>query len=71
VELRAQLYRVLAVLKVRDSLIDPAFHRFTMTGTGITIDEDASGAEQILAEAAQQNHFSSLGAIRTGRAGQN
>jgi len=69
VELRAQLHRVLAVLKVRDSLIDPAFHRFTMTSTGITIDEEASAAEQILAEAAQQNNFSSLGAIRTGRAG--
>jgi circadian clock protein KaiC len=68
VELRAQLHRVLAVLKVRDSLIDPAFHRFTMTGTGITIDEEASAAEQILAEAAQQNN-SSLGLIRTGRSG--
>jgi len=40
-----------------------------MTGRGITIDEEASAAEQILAEAAQQNNFSSLGAIRTGRAG--
>jgi len=69
VELRAQLHRVMAVLKVRDSLIDPAFHRFTMTGRGITIDEEASAAEQILAEAAQQNNFSSLGTIRTGRAG--
>jgi hypothetical protein len=33
---------------------DPAFHRFTITDTGITIDEDGSAAEEILAEAAQQ-----------------
>jgi circadian clock protein KaiC len=70
VEIRAQLHRVLAVLKVRDSLINPAFHRFTITDTGITIDEDASGAEQILAEAVQQSHFSGPGVLRTGRAGQ-
>jgi hypothetical protein len=46
----------MAVLKVRDALIDAAFHRFTITGQGIAIEEDASGAEKILAEAAQQNH---------------
>jgi hypothetical protein len=56
------------VLKVRDSLIDPTFHGFTITGTGITIDEEASGAEKILAEAAQQT---GLGILRTGRARQN
>jgi len=72
VELRAHLYRVLAVLKVRDSIIDPAFHRFTITGTGIRIEEDAAGAEQILSEAVQQTHFRGLSrAPRGGRPGTN
>src|ERR1051325_8568149 len=57
VELRAHLHRVLAVLKVRDSIIDPAFHRFTITGNGITIEEGADGAEQILTEPDKQNTF--------------
>jgi circadian clock protein KaiC len=69
VELRAHLHRVIAVLKVRDSLIDPAFHRFIITSTGITVDEDASEAERILAEAVQQNYPGSR-LSRTGRAGQ-
>jgi circadian clock protein KaiC len=60
VELRAHLHRVLAVLKVRDSLIDPAFHRFTIAGTGITIESDSAGAEEILSEAARQNHSRDL-----------
>ena len=60
VEVRAHLYRVVAVLKVRDSLIDPAFHRFTITGAGITIESDSAGAEEILSEAAQQYHSRDL-----------
>jgi circadian clock protein KaiC len=65
VELRAHLHRVVAVLKVRDSLIDPAFHRFTITGAGITIESDSAGAEEILSEAAQQYHSRDL--LRTPR----
>lgn len=72
VELRAHLYRVLTVLKVRDSIIDPAFHRFTITGKGITIEEDAAGAEQILSEAVQQNQLRGVSkAPRGGRSGPN
>jgi circadian clock protein KaiC len=66
VELRAHLHRVIAVLKVRDSLIHSAFHRFIITNSGITIDEDASEAERILAEAAQHNYPGSR-VLRTGR----
>jgi circadian clock protein KaiC len=55
VEVRARIHRVIAVLKVRDSLIDPTLHRFTITGKGIVIEEDAAGAENVLAEAAQHN----------------
>jgi circadian clock protein KaiC len=69
VELRAHLHRVIAVLKVRDSLIDPAFHRFIITSAGITVDEDASEAERILAEAIQHNYPGSR-VSRTGRTGQ-
>jgi circadian clock protein KaiC len=69
VELRAHLHRVIAVLKVRNSLINPAFHRFTITSAGITVDEDASEAERILAEAVQQNYPGSR-VSRTGRTGQ-
>jgi circadian clock protein KaiC len=58
VELRAHLHRVIVVAKVRNALIDSTFHKFTITNTGIAIDEDASAAEQILAEAAQQTELS-------------
>jgi len=68
VELRAHLHRVVAVVKVRDALIDSTFHRFMITNAGIVIDEDASAAEQILAEAAQQTELSRF-RMRTGRTG--
>jgi circadian clock protein KaiC len=58
VELRAHLHRVIAVVKVRDALVDSTFHKFTITNAGIVIDEDASVAEQILAEAAHQTELS-------------
>lgn len=53
VEVRAHVHRVIAVLKVRDALIDQSFHRFTITAEGVAIDEAASEAEKILAEAAR------------------
>src|SRR4051812_42919527 len=68
VELRAHLHRVIAVLKVRNALIDSAFHKFTITNTGIVIDEDASAAEKILAEAAGQAELSRF-RMRAGRGG--
>ena len=68
VELRAHLHRVIAVVKVRDSQIDSAFHKFTITSAGIVIDEDASGAEQILAQATQQTALSRFGS-RAGLSG--
>ena len=61
VELRAHLHRVIAVMKVRNALIDSTFHKFRITSTGIVIDDDASEAEQILAEAAQQTGLSRFG----------
>jgi circadian clock protein KaiC len=67
VELRSQLHRMISVLKVRDSEIDPAVHKFRITKTGIVIDVDASAAEKILAQAALQGvHYGSL-TTRAGR----
>ena len=68
VELRAHLYRVIAVVKVRDALIASTFHKFTITNTGIVIDEDASVAEQILAEAVHQTALSRF-RVRPGHGG--
>ena len=50
VELRSQLHRMISVLKVRDSQINSALHKFTITPTGIVIEGDESGAEAILAQ---------------------
>jgi len=68
VELRAHRHRVIAVVKVRDALVDSTFHKFTITNAGIVIDEDTSAAEQILAEAAQQTELSRF-QMRAGRSG--
>ena len=68
VELRAHLYRVIAVVKVRDALIASTFHKFTITNTGIVIDENASVAEQILAEAVHQTALSRF-RVRPGHGG--
>ena len=54
VELRSQLHRMISVLKVRDSQINSALHKFTITPTGIVIEGDESGAEAILAQTTGQ-----------------
>jgi circadian clock protein KaiC len=54
VELRSQLHRLVSVLKVRDSEVNTALHRFTTTKEGIVIDQDSTAAEQILAQATMQ-----------------
>ena len=52
VELRAQLYRMISVLKVRDAQIDCALRQFTITSKGIVIEPDSTAAEQIITQAA-------------------
>ena len=54
VELRSNLHRMISVLKVRDSEINSALHKFTINRTGIIIDPDPSTAEAILAQATRQ-----------------
>ena len=53
VELRSELHRMISVLKVRDSEIDSALHKFTITKAGVVIEPDSAGAERILAQAAR------------------
>ena len=39
-------YRLLSVLKVRDSDYDPSLRRFEITGTGILVARDAAGTSE-------------------------
>jgi circadian clock protein KaiC len=52
VELRSQLHRMVSVLKVRDSEINSALHKFSITGNGIVIEPDSTTAEDILRQLA-------------------
>jgi circadian clock protein KaiC len=51
VELRSLLYRVVSVLKLRDSAADHRLRVFDITGRGIVIDDDPARAEAVIAEA--------------------
>lgn len=53
VELLSDLHRMISVLKVRDSEISSALHKFLISRTGIIIDPDSSAAEAILAQASR------------------
>jgi circadian clock protein KaiC len=63
VELRSRLYRMISVLKVRDSEINSALHEFTISKKGIVIAPDPTTAETILAEAAQQGRVVSAATL--------
>lgn len=49
VEKGASLYRLISVLKVRDSDFDSSLHEFHVLKTGIDVDETAESAEKIMA----------------------
>ena len=72
VELRSELHRMISVLKVRDSDINSALHKFTINNkSGIVIEPDSTSAEKILAQAA--GHGWDLGpttALGTGHGGE-
>ncbi len=55
VEQRSRLYRLISVLKVRDSDFDPTLYQFTLTRTGMEIEESSDSAEEILSDPAQPN----------------
>ena len=48
VEVRSQLYRLISVLKVRDSDFDPSLFEFAIRADGIAIHESRESAEHIL-----------------------
>ena len=48
IELRSHLYRLISVLKVRDSDFDPALHCYVTTAGGLAIEEDSANAEAVM-----------------------
>lgn len=52
VELRSQLYRMISILKVRDSAFDPSLHEFAITSDGLKIHDTPDSAETILSSLA-------------------
>ncbi len=48
IELRSRLYRLISILKVRDSDFDPLLHQFALTDQGLAIEATNAGAEAIL-----------------------
>ena len=70
VELRSQLHRMISVLKVRNSQINSALHKFTITRTGIVIEGDESGAEAILAQTTGQGVVPGSRYLDPGRGGE-
>jgi circadian clock protein KaiC len=48
VELRSRLYRLISIIKVRDSDFDPSLHEFAITSRGIAIQDTPESAETIL-----------------------
>lgn len=49
VELRARLYRMISILKVRDSDFDPSLHEFATTDRGLVIESNFQSAAAITA----------------------
>jgi len=48
VEMRSQLYRMISVVKMRESDNDPALRLFSVSGRGIHVEETFEGAEAVL-----------------------
>ncbi len=49
IELRSRLYRLISVLKVRDSDFDPSLYEYVTSGRGLRIEETCDSAEAIMA----------------------
>jgi len=48
-ELRSRLYRLISILKVRDSSFNPLLHEFTLTDQGLAIEPSNESAESVMA----------------------
>jgi circadian clock protein KaiC len=55
IELRSRLYRLISILKVRNSAFDPSLHEFAITKDGITIQDTAESAESIMSSFGQHD----------------
>jgi len=54
VELRSRLYRLVSVLKVRDSQFDPVLHEYATSSQGLVIDATSETAERIVTGSSPQ-----------------
>lgn len=54
VELRSRFYRLVSVLKVRDSDFDPALHEYVTSSRGLVIEPTSESAERIMTGYARQ-----------------
>ena len=52
IELRSQLYRLISVMKVRDSDFDPSLREFSIDSEGLAIRDTPATAEAILSSLA-------------------
>lgn len=50
VEVRSSLYRLLSILKVRNSNFNPSLHEYTITNSGLVINDTYETAETILSQ---------------------
>lgn len=54
VELRSRLYRLISVLKLRDSAHDTAICEFRIDDSGVTVSDTFDGADQVMSGSAQE-----------------
>lgn len=67
IELRSKLYRLISILKVRNSDFDPSLHEFRITNGGMEIEGTAESAESIMSSFAQGGGGTALIKTRTRR----
>ncbi len=70
VELRSQLFRLISIMKVRESGHDPAIREFRITDGGIDVAATFDSAEAILTGIAHPSALSTLPTSRRPRRGQ-
>ncbi len=54
IELRSRLYRLVSILKARDTEFDPSLHEYVTSSRGLVIDATSASAERIMAGYAGQ-----------------
>jgi circadian clock protein KaiC len=70
VEVRSRLYRMISLLKVRDSDFDPTLHEFATSSRGLIVEASAESAERIMTTYFRQREGESVSRQpRSGRSG--